>query len=231
MRELIYRKDRILELCTNKNVLHLGFIQHSHLYEKLIEDGTWLHEKINAVASRLVGIDYLENDTNKIRQKYDYEVYCCDVTQLDKLGLAEEFDVIICGELIEHLENPGLMLDTLKSYMRKDTLFIITTPNPWSKARLNLIKKGILEDTWLNKEHTCWYSFETLKQLLERKGFKEIKYDYYFGQTILDRKQRKGLLKKVQQVKWKIIEQFGSIKKYQYDGLFFIAGLDSENIN
>lgn len=30
----VFRKDKIVELCTGKRVLHLGFIQHHDLYEK-----------------------------------------------------------------------------------------------------------------------------------------------------------------------------------------------------
>ena len=59
---LIFRKDRIIEICTGKSVLHLGFIQHSHLFRSLIETNQWLHGNINAKANRLVGIDYLEKD-------------------------------------------------------------------------------------------------------------------------------------------------------------------------
>ena len=45
----VFRKDKIVELCTGKRVLHLGFIQHHDLYEKKISEGDWLHEKINSV--------------------------------------------------------------------------------------------------------------------------------------------------------------------------------------
>ena len=43
-------------------------------------EGDWLHEKINSVASYLVGVDYLQDDVAVIRENYGYEVYFADVT-------------------------------------------------------------------------------------------------------------------------------------------------------
>ncbi len=103
MKELIFRKDKIIELCKGQEVLHLGFIQHSNLYKRLIEEDRWLHEKLNKVASKLIGFDYLESDVLTLSKIFGYEAYYCDVTKLDKLKYDYEFDVIVCGELIEHL--------------------------------------------------------------------------------------------------------------------------------
>ena len=48
----------------------------------------------------------------------------------------------------------------------------------WSKNRLKLLNNNKLEDIWLNKEHHCWFSFQTLTQFLEKKGFSEVNYSY-----------------------------------------------------
>ena len=135
----IYRKDSIVKLCRDKSVLHLGFIQHSHLYKKLMDEGNWLHEQIAGVAKNLVGIDYLENDVDWFKQNTRHEVYTADVTKLENWNYKEMFDIIVCGELIEHLENPGLMLQGIKKFMHPGSEIIITTPNPWSRNRLRLI--------------------------------------------------------------------------------------------
>ena len=217
---IIYRKDKIVELCSKKTVLHLGFIQHSHLYKELIQKGNWLHQKINEVSAKLVGIDYLHDDVIYIQNKYDYEVYYADVTSLEKWEYNEKFDVIICGELIEHLQNPGLMLDGIKRFMSKDTILIITTPNPWSRNRLKLINKGRKEAEWLNPEHTCWFSFQTLKQLLERSGFFEANYSYYFGETEGEEFLTNNLLLKTY-MKFKQQYLKRNTPEINYNGLFF----------
>jgi len=34
MKDLIFRKDKIVELCEDKSVLHLGCIQHANLWRQ-----------------------------------------------------------------------------------------------------------------------------------------------------------------------------------------------------
>lgn len=228
----VYRKDEIIKLSTNKSVLHLGFIQHSHLWEAKIRQNDWLHSKLLEVANRVVGIDYLAEEVDKIKKKYGYEVYSADVMYLNEVMLDDKFDVIICGELIEHVENPGLMLDGIKKFMHKSSILVITTPNPWRKLWINNMNSGIEEDKWLNKEHVSWYSFQTLKQLLERKGYYELKYQYYISETsntIYNRFFLIRALNKVKKLSLKIYyEKKNSVLNFQ--GLFFVAMLKTEEL-
>lgn len=219
----IFRKDKIVDLCKDKSVLHLGFIQHSHLYEDLIRDDNWLHKKLDGVSKELVGLDYLKDDVKILREKYGYEAHYADVTRLEELKLDKKFDVIVCGELIEHITNAGNMLEGIKSFMHEESILIITTPNPWAKDRIRLIRRGILEDKWLNPEHTCWYSFGTLKQLLERLGYIEEKYTYsYRDNSKLYYKNMSGI-KKITN-----FFRFRNTPLNQYDGLFFISKLENK---
>lgn len=213
-----FRKDYILNCCRSKRVLHLGFIQHAHLYERLIADDSWLHGSISEIAAHLVGIDYLKDDVDRIRDKYGYEVYSGDVMDLSKVPFDGEFDVIVCGELIEHIENPGLMLQGLKRFMHRDTILIITTPNPWSRHRMRLIRRGQGESEWLNDEHVSWFSFQTLKQLLERCGYREGWFGYYWHSGREVEFMRKGWRSKI-----RYLVDLSPAR--QYDGLLFTAKL------
>jgi ubiquinone/menaquinone biosynthesis C-methylase UbiE len=223
----IHRKDEIIRLSTDKKVLHLGFIQHSHLWEIKIKQDDWLHSKLHDVASKLVGVDYLTDEVNEIKEQYCYDVYSADVMYLDDLILSEKFDVIICGELIEHIENPGLMLDGIKRFMHEKSILIITTPNPWRKLWIHNMSSGIMEDKWLNKEHVSWYSFQTLKQLLQRKGYSEVKYQYYTSESNNYAGNRNILIKTFNQIKEFMLDIYcmkrNSVQNYQ--GLFFVAAL------
>jgi len=162
-----------------------------------------------------------------LKDKYGCIAYYADVTRLDKLEYQDKFDIVVCGELIEHIENPGLMLDGIKRFMHNESLLIITTPNPWSNERIKLIKSGKLENLWLNKEHVCWYSFETLKQLLDRKGYVEKKYDYYYSENKNMFFKTESFLDYIKILKRILVCRL--TKRQSYDGLFFIAKTKSRH--
>ena len=219
---VIFRKDKILEICENKDVLHLGFVQHADLYKRKIAENDWLHSLINGVAHRLVGIDYLAGTVGEIRMSYDYEIYFGDVMRLDEVPLDNLFDVIVCGELLEHIENPGLMLEGIKQFCHADTLVVFTTPNPWASHRIQLICNGVLEEQWLNPEHTMWFSFQTLKQILTRAGYRCIISDYYYAENKRDLLYgTSGFLGELRLLKRVI--KLKRIPRCQFDGLFFVA--------
>lgn len=219
----IYRKNEIISFCINKRVLHLGFVQHANLRRDKINNDDWLHDKVLKVAKSTVGIDYLKSEVDIIKDELSIECYYGDVTDLNNMNYQSKFDVVICGELIEHLSNPGLMLDGIKRFMNEDTVLIITTPNPWRDLWVSNMYNGITEEKWLNKEHVCWYSFQTLKQLLERHDYSEVKYSYYYSeQAIASPTKKINYLKKLIKNVIKFYNEDKSIPE-KYEGLFFVA--------
>jgi 2-polyprenyl-3-methyl-5-hydroxy-6-metoxy-1,4-benzoquinol methylase len=44
------------------------------------------------------------------------------------------FDVVVAGDIIEHLSNPGLMLDGIRSRLATNGRVIISTPNAFGVA-------------------------------------------------------------------------------------------------
>ncbi|MEQ1675572.1 MAG: methyltransferase domain-containing protein [Chitinophagaceae bacterium] len=231
MKNPVFRLDEIMRLCTGKTVLHLGYVQHSHLYEKLIAEDIWVHSGIAKVATQITGIDYLEKDVEIIKNKYGYEGYFGDANHLENVPLNRQFDVIVCGELIEHITNPGLMLEGIKRFMHKDSVLIITTPNPWGRDFIKKVGNGEAEQSWINPEHICWYSHFTLKNTLIRHGYTEVKYDYYFG--FETEKQffsvTPGILAPLKNLKrkWSV----ANTKTQNQLGLFFISRLDNSAHN
>ena len=179
IRNPLYRQDEIVRLCKGKTVLHLGFILHDQ-WRKRWAEGNWLHARLMAAATRIVGLDYLESEVEAIRQTVACECIVGDCLHLERAPLDEIFDIIVCGELIEHLENAKDFLDGLKRFCHRDTQVIITTPNPWDRKWMGNTKKGLPEVTWLNPEHVVWYSMQTLTNLLERCGYEIVRREYYF---------------------------------------------------
>lgn len=177
----------ILNYCRNKTVLDLGCIDPEAIQERMAE-GIWLHSRIKEGAQRVIGIDILEDYILKLRES-GFDIRYGDVEHLEKLELDEKFDVIVAGDVIEHLFNPGLFLDGVKRFFKKDACMIITTPNCFAPLRT---LHTFLNRELVNRDHTCWYSYNTLRQLLELKGYK-IKEDIF---SILDIKKVKSFMRK-----------------------------------
>lgn len=94
-----------------------------------------------------------------------------------EIDLDREWDYIIFGDVIEHLENPGLALDNLKELMNRKTRLILTTPNVFSYPNL---KTYITGKENVHPDHTFWPSYKTMKRLFKIKGLKIDYFTYCF---------------------------------------------------
>ncbi len=89
----------------------------------------------------------------------------------------EKFDLVILSEVIEHLENEKEILFKIKNFMNKNSVLIITTPS----QKAPLYKLGLLKQFDLNVGHIRRYTTESLKDLLEKNGFKVIHISKHEG--------------------------------------------------
>lgn len=158
-------------ICRNRIVLDLGCIRHNA--EFAIKDPDWLHGKIKAVAKKVIGVDYLAAEVEKLKD-HGYNIIYGDVTK--PLDIQENFDIIIAGDLIEHLSNFEGFFDNCTRLLKTDGNLLLTTPNPFyaDEFYYTAIKKNFL----INPEHTCWIDPQSLSQLSARFGY-EISDAYY----------------------------------------------------
>jgi 2-polyprenyl-3-methyl-5-hydroxy-6-metoxy-1,4-benzoquinol methylase len=91
------------------------------------------------------------------------------VANVEALPFRERFDVIVAGELVEHLYNMGKFLDSAWHSLRNDGVLLISTPNSFSlsKALYSLIAGKEV----CHLEHTCYYSPQTLRYVVTQHGF------------------------------------------------------------
>lgn len=167
LNELVIRSERIRALCEGKRVLDVGCCAHGELARSRSEK--FLHGQIAACAREVIGVD---NDAEaiKIVAAAGYPVLQGDAHELSSLGLGE-FDVVVAGELLEHLSCPGKFLDEASRCLRPGGVIVVTVPNAYSFTRLKQVRKGIDDALWTHSQHTCWYSRATIRFLLERHGF------------------------------------------------------------
>lgn len=167
----VNKESFISDRCRGKTVLDLGCVRHSA--EWALKDTNWLHKRIKAVAKKVVGVDYLPEEIAKINS-HGYDVIFGDVTK--PLNITEKFDVIVAGDLLEHLANFEGFFSNCKMLLKPEGMLIITTPNPFFCGEFHYVsfKKNFV----VNPEHTCWIDPQCLSQLSNRLGFgiKEIVY-------------------------------------------------------
>jgi SAM-dependent methyltransferase len=157
----ISKREFIRQFVSGKDALDLGVVAPS---PQQVKDRSekWLHGFIRRHAKFLLGVDILEEDVLELQNK-GYNVICCDVLNL---RLNRKFDVVICGDLIEHVMEPGLLLDTIAYHLRDDGVGLVTTPNPFAINRLfNILFDG---ETPINYEHVFWLCPQTMFQLIGR---------------------------------------------------------------
>ena len=166
----------LLELCRDRYVVHVGFVDERLLERRMVEGG-WLHERIAGVSSRLVGLDIAEDGVSWARGK-GYEAYAVDVQSpeaVEALGL-EPADVVLAGEVIEHLDAPGPFLRAMLPLARPDGLLVVTTPNAYRVLNFVVPASGA---ELIHQDHTAWHSPLTLRNLLERAGWSVEGFAYY----------------------------------------------------
>ena len=163
--------DRISYLCDlahGKKVLDVGVVNHC------LDAGAshqWLHGRLCEVAKICIGVDVLDEEVALLCQR-GYDVRHVDLTQVP---LREKFDVIIMGELIEHVAEPGGLLRNVVSMLETDGLLVLTTPNPWF---VNVVVKNLVGSTPFtdSADHVAWYDAGTLYEIGQRCGLELSRY-------------------------------------------------------
>jgi 2-polyprenyl-3-methyl-5-hydroxy-6-metoxy-1,4-benzoquinol methylase len=125
-------------------------------------------ESLQRIAKEYHGVDCQSNPAIK-------NFYQVDFDRVDDLPDIPNLDIIIAGEILEHLSNAGHFLDMVHKLQKP---VILTTPNAFSEAGNQQLTRGY---ECVNREHVCWYSYHTLKVLVERHRFKILNWYWYNG--------------------------------------------------
>jgi SAM-dependent methyltransferase len=154
------RREIIQEICRGKNVLDIGCVHHD------IENANsadWLHGNVAEVAGSVLGVDYLQAEVKTLTQR-GYQVIVGDVNF--PLPIHRKFDVIVVGNLIEHLSSFSGLMENINRLLENDGVALISTANPFFREQY--FYSALKNDIIVNAEHTCWIDPVTLDQLSRR---------------------------------------------------------------
>lgn len=176
------RRDLILGLAEGRRVIHLGFTDERQTEAKL-RSGRWLHARIREVSGELIGLDIDEAGVAQANLA-GYEAYVVDVQDPDALGslALEPADLVVAGEIIEHLESPGAFLRAVSILLRSDGRLVVTTPNAY---RLSGFLAPLLGQELIHPDHVGIHSIHTLRTLGTRAGYRVDRLGYYQNQAVV----------------------------------------------
>lgn len=205
------RLEALVDAARGKRVVHVGFVDE--LLERKRAEGVWLHEQIAQVASTLVGLDSSADGVARARS-LGHEAHVVDAQSPEAvaaLGL-ELAEVVIAGEIVEHLDAQGPFLRAMRELVGPGGLLVVTTPNAY--RLLNFIAP-LTGSELVHPDHTAWHSPRTLRTLLERSGWRVEDVAYY--RTPQRRGARAGNILRA------VLAGLSRIRPYWSDGLIVWA--------
>src|SRR5262249_45608527 len=170
-RQINLVSDRVAylsQLARGKNVLDVGVVEH---FLEAYESPEWLHRHLAESAASCLGVDLLEMETRKLAEA-GFNVIVADLT---KEPLNQQFDLIVAGEVLEHVDAPGKFMRNCAAMLRPGGRLAITVPNPWYANAV--LKSALRSHTFVDSaDHVCWYDASTLVELGQRNGLRLLKF-------------------------------------------------------
>jgi len=136
-----------------KNVLDIGYAQKPNAYLQ---------------GFYRVGLD-ITPPARTHTVKYEEEVVG-DVTGILDLLHGRQFDTIICGELIEHLENPYQLLRDLRGLLADGGRLLVSTPNPLAFPVI-IAELLRLQRFYYTRQHLYYFLPRWVARLFEATGY------------------------------------------------------------
>lgn len=156
------RLDHLKQLAKGRVVLDVGVVEH---YAENQRSQRWLHRHLVEVAARCRGVDILADDVEILRsQGYDVEVHDLTVAPMD-----ERFELIVMGEIVEHLGAPQPFLANVRQSMAEGGRVVMTTPNPYMLNRAWHGLRGRFSDS---VDHAVLLGPGNIAELAGREGLR-----------------------------------------------------------
>ena len=127
---------------------------------------------------------------------------------IEKLNLKEKFDLIICGELIEHLSDVDNFIIKISKILNDNGYLLLTTPNlaslfnrlsllfGWQPRGINPSRKILLNPFVkydYNFGHVSMFTYHSIKKFLSENGFEILKMKGVHGGHERENKYKKIL--------------------------------------
>lgn len=149
-----------------------GFLQSSlPSYAKILDVGCGngvISRHLGKFGFNVTGIDVSDKTIDKATALNTFSnVKFIKKSAEELMATGEQYDAIICSEVLEHLDNPESLLKVLNKTLSQNGKLIITVPNG-KGPRESLVTKPILK--LRNKNNWLWKLIVKIKQMLGYRG-------------------------------------------------------------
>lgn len=152
----------VVERCRGRRVLDLGCVMHE---PDAYRSRYFVHRAIVERAREVIGLDTHASGVRTLCSMG----YRVEIGNAESFRYDEPFEVIVAGDIVEHLANLHGFLESCRGSLAPDGMVIVQSPNPWYWK--NVVKSVLYTEVPNNFEHTCWFCPRTWRQLVERHGF------------------------------------------------------------
>lgn len=171
----IYREQVDPDAPNNPHSIAIRMVGSGH---RVLEVGCsvgHVTEHLVAAGNTVVGIE-IDPDAAEASRRWtaDTHVLDLDVTRASE-HLAGPFDVIVLGDVLEHLRDPSDTLRDLVTLLADDGRLVISLPHVgFIDVRLMLLEgRWDYQDTGLlDRTHLRWFTRDTIRELLDDVGFR-----------------------------------------------------------
>jgi SAM-dependent methyltransferase len=166
-------RERFIEsFVTGKRVLDCGAVGMTcfDAGERLERLPRSLHWRIARSAAESIGIDTAADVVAAAVSRFpDVDLRPLSILEADTALAGEPpFDVVVLGDIIEHLDNPGRALDAAAALLHPGGRLIVTTPNAFGAPNFLRFLRGRYRE---GLDHVAAHNKWTLSHLLARHGF------------------------------------------------------------
>lgn len=116
-------------------------------------------------------VEICKEDCEKVASVLGVDIKWSDFL---KFETDKKYDVVIMGDVLEHVSQPVKALEKAKSLLSEDGVLWLSTPN-YNSGFTRLMKFN--DPMWNQKNHFTYFSYETLLPILHQVGLDVARYD------------------------------------------------------
>jgi O-antigen biosynthesis protein len=149
---------------SEKRVLELGCAT-GYISQRLAESGC-----------EVVGIE-IDREVAEVARRFCHSVHVSDLNSTDWINCldGQTFDVILMGDVLEHLVNPDMILRAIRALLRPSGYLVVSLPNvvhwitriKFVLGRFEYESAGTLDST-----HLRFFTPKTARKLIEDAGYR-----------------------------------------------------------